>query len=54
MLERKLTLEGGTLYCDLGSLEPGGGRYRTGERIYEMAERTALIQGKRAIVHSSA
>ena len=24
MLERKLTLEGGTLYCDLGSLEPGG------------------------------
>ena len=24
MLERKLTLEGGTLYCHLGSLEPGG------------------------------
>ena len=24
MLERKLTLEGGTLYCDLGSLDPGG------------------------------
>ena len=24
MLERQLTMEGGTLYCDLGSLEPGG------------------------------
>ena len=24
MLERDLTLEGGTLYCDLGSLDPGG------------------------------
>ncbi|WP_297214371.1 hypothetical protein [uncultured Flavonifractor sp.] len=24
MLERQLTLEGGTLYCDLGPLEPGG------------------------------
>lgn len=23
MLERNLTLEGGTLYCDLGSLDPG-------------------------------
>ena len=24
MLEYDLTLEGGTLYCDLGSLDPGG------------------------------
>ena len=24
MVERQLTLEGGALYCDLGSLEPGG------------------------------
>ena len=24
MLERQLTLEGGTVYCDLGSLDPGG------------------------------
>ena len=24
MVERQLTLEGGALYCDLGSLDPGG------------------------------